>query len=193
MNEQAIGGQTADGTGSAATAEAPAFMQVTGAQAVALAALTAGKDAGAGSPRRRGLNPSTLYRWRTEDEKFRDACRNWRQEAHLHCRDRIAGDRDKAIEAVEAGLSKGDARLAFRFLLDLNRKPAPEPPPPPKPPESEQERWEKAKKSGLHEPISKCSLTQIKRMPQMIDEIVEIDNARDKLQPGQRNRDQPHR
>src|SRR6266699_3065039 len=95
----------------------PAFTRLTEAQTVALRELAAGKqvtEAAAAA----GVDRSTLYRWRTMDDDFMEAMGDWRQESRVHCRDRMLAIADKAIRAVETGLEKGDARLAFRFLLD---------------------------------------------------------------------------
>jgi hypothetical protein len=89
------------------------------------------KDAAA----RAGVDKTTLYRWRMHDPDFIQALTDWRTVWHSYYSDRMLAIADQAIEAVEGGLKKGDARLAFRLLLDLGRSARmhasrAEPPPP---------------------------------------------------------------
>jgi terminase small subunit-like protein len=112
---------------SAGPGNPPAAARLSTAQTTAMRALVCGKpikDAAAEA----GVDKSTLYRWRTRDLDFIQALTDCRMDAHSYCVDRMLSIADQAIEAVEGGLRKGDARMAFRLLLDLGRSVRAHPP-----------------------------------------------------------------
>jgi hypothetical protein len=181
MAEQAMGSQSADQD---QDPESTAYSRLSEAQAAALRELAAGKPFGEAAAAA-GVDRGTLYRWRTEDEDFIDALFEWRDETHAYCRDRMLSIADKAIGAVETGLEKGDARLAFRLLVDINRKTPQE--------REERQRREKERRRIENDPqtarlratVKKCVPGQLSRIPELLGEIVEIDKARQKLEPGE--------
>ena len=100
--------------------EPPAVARLSSTQTAALRALVAGKPLNQAAADA-GVDRTTLYRWRTCDRDFKNALADWRMDSYLYSRDRMMAIADEAIDAVQNGLKKGDARLAFRLLLDLGR------------------------------------------------------------------------
>jgi hypothetical protein len=66
-----------------------------------------------------GVDRTTLYRWRTEDEKFLCALEAWRREQVNNAYDRLSGMTVTATNVVGDAIAGGDARLAFRMLEKL--------------------------------------------------------------------------
>jgi hypothetical protein len=164
----------------------PAVARLSSAQTAALRALVAGKSLNQAAADA-GVDRTTLYRWRTHDPDFIEALADWRVDIDSYCRDRMMAIADDAIEAVAAGVKKGDARLAFRLLLDLGRSaraqatPAlPQAAPAQAAPlrEHPQAQAEKEIDDRLGRAYQKSTDEQLTRMPELIAEIIEIDNAR---------------
>lgn len=160
-------------------ADIPAVARLEGAQGVAMRALMAGKSFTEAAAEA-GVDRGTLYRWRTENLDFIDAMTDWRLEAHSHARDRMLAIADVAIESVQSGVASGDARLAFRLLLDLHKSHD-------KLETSEKSRIQEQRRrlsdplqARLHEATQKMTHDQFQRMPELLEEIIEIDNARRK-------------
>ena len=103
--------------------------RLTGEQAVALRCIVEGRsmvEAAAAA----GVDRTTLYRWRTEDEKFLVALEAWRREQVNNAYDRLSGMTVVATNVVGDAISGGDARLAFRVLEKIGvaaPRPTPEP------------------------------------------------------------------
>ena len=161
----------------------PAFTRLTEAQTIALRELAAGKPVAEAAAA--GVDRSTLYRWRTMDDDLIEAMGDWRQETRVHCRDRMLAIADKAIRAVETGLEKGDARLAFRFLLDLHRKTPQEQKEDQRREQERRIRSESTESKRLAPHLGRCSVDQLKNFPELIGQMVDLDNARLNLAPGE--------
>ena len=161
--------------------EPPAVARLSSTQTAALRAMVAGKPLNQAAADA-GVDRTTLYRWRTRDRDFAEALTDWRMDSYLHSRDRMMAIADEAIDAVHNGVKKGDARLAFRLLLDLGRsvKPAAAPAPRQREREHPQAQQEIQIESRMSRVYQKCTDDQLTRLPELMAEIIEIDNARRK-------------
>lgn len=88
------------------------------AQRAALEAIVAGKSAN-GSATAAGVSRSTVYRWLRDDPEFRAQYNGWLRERQESAFARMMVLTDKAVDAIEAGLEKNDAKLALQVLKGL--------------------------------------------------------------------------
>ncbi len=83
-------------------------------QQVALEAMLVGKSI-TETARAAGVSRTTIYFWLNHDPAFRASFNLWHDQLQQSCHSRLLTMTDKAVDAVEKALERGDGAWVFNF------------------------------------------------------------------------------